>query len=76
MTYEIGREECGCAVQQLHDAQVYIIYCPKHHAAPELYEACKMLIEHMTMDKDDSSRPYLADVKRQALKAIAKAEVK
>jgi len=45
-------------------------------AAPLLYEACKMLLDHMTMARNESGRPYLADVKRQAHKALAKVEAK
>ena len=45
-------------------------------AAPDMYEALKALIEHMIMNKGDLSRPYLADVKRMAMKALAKAEGK
>ena len=37
--------ECGCKVMvigELTNAQ--ILYCPKHYAAPELYEALKMMV--------------------------------
>ena len=44
MTYEIRREECGCVVQQDHDASVFIIYCPLHHYASDLYEALKAIV--------------------------------
>ena len=45
-------------------------------AAPAMYEVCKSLLEHMTMGKKESGRPYLADVGRMAAKAVAKAEGK
>lgn len=45
-------------------------------AAPDMYEALKELIDHMTMTKGAFARPTLADVKRMADKALAKAEGK
>ena len=45
-------------------------------AAPDMYEALKELIDHMTLPQNDIHRPYLADVKRLAIKALAKAEGK
>lgn len=42
-------------------------------AIKDMHEACQGLIEHMTMPKNESGRPYLADVKRMAEKALAKA---
>jgi len=71
MTCEIRREECGCVVQQLHDAEVYIIYCPLHKATPELYEACKEAVNCIEL------YPYGRDpvkVIKQLEQAIAKVE--
>ena len=89
MIYEIGRSECGCIVQQ-SNAGVYISYCPKHGAAPELYEACRLgkevalaLSEYNSKCKD--SKPPLDVIKQVRIlldnftrlnnKALAKAEV-
>lgn len=38
---------CGCYIEYYEgfkDKPDYIIYCPKHKAAPLLYEACKDLL--------------------------------
>ena len=45
-------------------------------AYKEVVEACKMLIEHMTIPIGAIGRPYLADVKRATQQALAKAEEK
>ena len=39
-------EKCGCYVQQdTHlEEKVSIVYCPKHKAAPDMYEALKGLL--------------------------------
>lgn len=38
--------ECGCVVIQDRTADAYIVYCYKHNAAPDLYEASKELLKH------------------------------
>jgi len=43
-------------------------------AAPAMYETLKALLEHLTMPKGELGRPYMADVKRMAYKALASAE--
>jgi len=40
----MSKGECSCQVEYINGEPV-IGYCPKHKAAPELYEACKLLIE-------------------------------
>ena len=48
MAYTIGENKCGCKVRASEDEDVknpyWIDYCPKHAAAPELYEAAKEMI--------------------------------
>jgi len=33
---------CGCIVAVDYDDTLAIVYCPKHEAAPELYEALEL----------------------------------
>jgi hypothetical protein len=69
MTYCIGKEECGCEVWQDDGAHVSIIYCNKHEATPDLYEALKDLMDDYRDDHFDT-RILLGK------QALAKAEVK
>ena len=43
----LATEKCGCVIIQDRTADAYIVYCHKHAAAPELYEACKTLIDYI-----------------------------
>ena len=80
MTYTKGETRtlasypCGCQVKEV--TRAFIEYCPKHGAAPAMYEALKELLDHYYLPKSDLSRPYLADVVRLATKALAQAEGK
>ena len=58
---------CGCIVGLDYDGTLKVFYCPKHKAAPELYEALK---EMLYDDIPGTQAIRLAEV------AIAKAEVK
>ncbi len=44
MEYYIGEEQCGCRVYQAYQTRARISYCPKHKAAPAMYEA----LTHLT----------------------------
>ena len=46
---------CKCMVKK-DDGQVYIDYCPKHKAAPDLYEALKFAFPLFTHMPDCSQR--------------------
>ena len=60
---------CGCKLKQLGHVITEIDYCPLHKAAPDLYEACK-LVEKDAMPEKRISFNTLETV----MKAIAKAE--
>ena len=78
------REKCGCVVIQDRTADAYIVYCPKHEAAPELYEALKDLPEPKSIlaeaaytggdipKKWMNDRGHFIDGYNQALKEVAK----
>ena len=39
----LGHHGCGCTIFRVND-KVIIDYCPKHKAAPDMYEALKVLV--------------------------------
>lgn len=78
--------DCGCVIIQDRATDAYIVYCPKHEAAPDMHEALKaqheaidllfaMLIERdKTFFPSKSGRPWEAMLLGN--KALAKAEGK
>ena len=64
---------CGCVVAIDYDETLALIYCPKHAAAPELYEALKAVDEYFEAPYPDNMA-----LKRVAVKlteeALSKAE--
>jgi hypothetical protein len=66
--------DCGCLVKCIHAHSNYpydsyrIEYCPKHKAAPEMYEALKILVPEL------KKRHYILSDK--ITNALAKAEGK
>lgn len=83
---------CGCELSRGGEGILYIRYCSKHKAAPELYEALKNLIEFNWMNKgnDGKTCPHpiefiacytfgagnIPEVYRKADQALSKAEAK
>lgn len=45
MEYTLGVEKCGCYIQLDRDDNAWIVYCPLHKSAPDLYGALKELME-------------------------------
>lgn len=45
------KEPCGCVVIQDQTADAYIVGCPKHEAAEEMYEALKLALAFIGKDK-------------------------
>ena len=43
------RNKCGCVVIQDRTADAYIVYCHKHGAAPDMYEALKEVKEALSL---------------------------
>jgi deoxycytidylate deaminase len=39
---------CGCTVKVISTGVSEIIYCPKHNAAPELYEALQLALNDLS----------------------------
>lgn len=71
-TYYRNEFQCGCRVVGDNAGCYTIEYCPKHKAAPELYEALKLLV---TMFRSDDYQDWRNSIEI-AEKAIAKAEGK
>ena len=38
-----AREQCGCHI--VEDSGPYIVYCPKHAAAPDLFGLCMSFVQ-------------------------------
>lgn len=64
---------CGCYVAQWGDSSCGIEYCPKHKAAPELYEALKA-IDYIWRNNTPAFKGQKEDAKELLLKALAKVE--
>lgn len=67
--------ECGCEIATDGLGSYEIEYCPKHKAAPALYEACKAVDKYLS-----TTYPWNMPLKKTASElveaAIAKAEGK
>ena len=66
---------CGCQIRisgELHNAE--ICYCPKHEAAPDMYEALKELVEWL--EDDEKMIGNVVTIQGQCHQALAKAEGK
>ena len=77
------QENCGCVVIQDRTADAYIVFCPKHEAGPDLYEACKQANYLLTLEFYDLDNFQKATLKtlmdkvfEQTKQAIALAEGK
>ena len=66
------KEYCGCVVIQDQTADAYIVYCPKHKAAPDMYEACRKGLELLSINLEQ----YRGTVSELLREALAKAEGK
>ena len=67
-TYHIGGEKLA-NVAVAHNGYDALLIA----AAPDMYEACKELIDFYVTPKGETGRSYLADIVRQTQKALAKA---
>lgn len=65
------KEVCGCVVIQDRTAGAYIVYCPTHKVAPDMYEACKSAYAWYY---EGQSGDYKV-IGEHLRKALAKAEV-
>lgn len=43
----LSKLECGCVIIQDRTADAYIIYCPKHSACDDMYEALKKVRDRL-----------------------------
>ncbi|KKN12482.1 hypothetical protein LCGC14_1016060 [marine sediment metagenome] len=68
----VGKNKCGCVIIQDRTADAYIVYCPKHKSAPDLYEALKALVAFDDTGGDGVSDHYI--LIRNAKEALAKAD--
>ena len=72
-------QPCGCILALDYNDMIKVIYCPKHCAAPEMYEALKEISEgkgRFSRDPLTHAENCIEDMKNLALKALAKAEGK
>lgn len=68
---------CGCELSRGGEGILYIRYCPKHKAAPELYEALQEIAKGMgrfSLDQLTYAENTIEDMQALAVKALAKAE--
>ncbi len=72
MNYTIKALPCGCRIKREHGI-IYLEYCPKHAAAPDMYEALKAIIS--AVEKGKSVSAFVPALKA-AKEALAKAEGK
>ena len=70
-----SKEECGCKVVSLFLTGNTIEYCPKHKAAPDLYEALKSFDRYISESYPDNMK-YKAYAVEQMEKALARANDK
>ena len=76
MEYYIGEEKCGCKVYQAYGERAGINYCPKHEAAPELYEALRTAQTYIARKEMYSGVQDRTGLEVKIIKALAKAEGK
>ena len=62
--------DCGCVIIQDFTADAYIVYCPKHEVAPDMYEALKDLYIYRNVWKEVLG----IRLTEKLLKALSKAE--
>lgn len=65
-------QDCGCRLCTYYGIEPDIIYCPKHKAADDLYEACKKMRDYLAISELSEEIKLV----KQADKALAKAKVK
>jgi len=84
----LQRFPCGCTIEELADGSHGINYCPKHKAAPDMYEALKEakewiaelqnsikgLCEDEGLEYHEPTEPCKTEIRIN--KALAKAEGK
>ena len=63
----VSSEVCGCMVMRDSLQRKYIQYCPKHAAAPDMYEALDNLLEAWDEWGVSSFPDPFADMARAAL---------
>ena len=68
----LQRFPCGCTIEDLGDGSHAINYCPKHKAAPDMYEALRALVGWLEDDKKLIGNVAL--IQSDCHKALAKAE--
>ena len=73
----LGHHGCGCFIFK-EDGKVFIEYCPKHKAAPDLYEALKQAKEwiHLQVMVANEVTDYDEATYLKAKEALAKVESK
>jgi len=66
--------DCGCIVAVDYNGVVQIDYCPKHKAAPKMYEALEAITDQFC--KVDKLYTRDIEIISQAKKALSEAEGK
>ena len=65
-----GWEQCGCHIREEPLWSAQIEYCPKHKAAPAMYEALKLWRAH----QQNTYGHYCGDCAKPLEQALAKAD--
>ena len=58
--------ECGCTTATGRSGNPYIVYCPKHSACDDMYEALKIALA-LLVALDTKGTREVADICQQAL---------
>ena len=66
--------DCGCIIALDYDRRLILIYCAKHEASPDLYEACKLVASFFERGNPQSITGF--QMKGAVTTALAKAESK
>ena len=74
MEYTEKELECGCIIMGNSDRELDISYCPKHRAAPDLYEALRAAQAYIARKEMYSGVQDRTGLEVKIIKALSKAE--
>jgi len=72
----LNKLDCGCVIIQDQTAGAYIVFCAKHEAALDLYEALKLIKDWCEADPNEVPDELVKLIADKSDRAIAKAEGK
>lgn len=62
--------ECGCVIIQDRTADAYIVFCPLHEVAPELYEALLAVYRDIDLQSVDGGSDELNILVQQVIAKV------